>query len=123
LREIYDRSDVTFINDRTSTIAGRPGLRFQGSRLWAWAVALLVVAQLGLLLHQHHPSRDLYRGGDECTLCQVVSTLGAGPAAPVLVLPVFVVLGAVVLPVHTALRAARLSLSFRSRAPPASIRT
>ena len=92
-------------------------------KAWAWVVTVLVAAQFGLLLHQsqHHLNANI-RTGDECTLCQFAQGMTAGPAAPILVLPVLVLLGTAILAVYTAPRIAPVALPFRSRAPPTSIR-
>jgi hypothetical protein len=92
-------------------------------KAWAWVIALLVAAQFGLLLHQsqHHLNPNIL-AGDECTLCQFADGMTTGPAAPMLVLPVFVLLGTAMLAVYTALRIVPVALPFRSRAPPLSLR-
>jgi hypothetical protein len=92
-------------------------------KAWAWVVALLVAAQFGLLLHQsQHHLNPKVRTSDDCTLCQFAQNMTTGPAAPILVLPVFILLGAAVLAVYTAPRVVPIALPFRSRAPPLSIR-
>jgi hypothetical protein len=92
-------------------------------KAWAWIVALLVAAQFGLLLHQsqHHLNPNIWMG-DDCTLCQFAQSMTTGPAAPILVLPVFILLGTAVLATYTAPRIVPVALPFRSRAPPLSIR-
>ncbi len=92
-------------------------------KAWAWIVALLVAAQFGLLLHQsqHHLNANI-RTGDDCTLCQFAQGMTTGPAAPMVVLPVFILLGTAVLARYAAPRVVPVALPFRSRAPPLSIR-
>ena len=92
-------------------------------RGWSLAVVLMVAIQFGLLVHQsqHHLNRDA-RLADDCTLCQVTAAMTDGAAPPVLILPVFVLLGIVVQTTYSAPRSLRVVHSFRSRAPPRSIR-
>jgi len=103
------------------TKAGRISFFAQRPRLWGLVVAILLALQVGFLIHQsqHHLNPDVL-AGDDCALCQIVSGMAAAPAAPAIILPVFVVLGTVVLLAPAAPRSLRITLSFRSRAPPAS---
>ena len=88
-------------------------------RVWALFAGLLIAAQLGMMRHQaqHHMRPDVV-ATDECVLCQVAATMATGPAAPLLVIPVFVLLAIVSVQPVTAPRFARVTSSFRSRAPP-----
>ncbi|MHB1206421.1 MAG: hypothetical protein ACYCZX_12695 [Rhodospirillaceae bacterium] len=88
-------------------------------RTWALLAGLLIAAQLGLMLHQsqHHMRPDVV-ASDDCVLCQVAASMATGPAAPLLVIPVFILLAIVPVQPVTAPRFARVTSSFRSRAPP-----
>ena len=105
------------------TLIGRlftaPPRRWMSARMWALVAALLLAAQFGLLLHQanHHLRADVV-ATDECALCSVAAGMTAAPAPPLLLLPVFILLAIMTLPVPVRLRARRVALSFRSRAPP-----
>lgn len=89
-------------------------------RLWALVAGLLIAAQLGLMLHQaqHHLRPDVV-ATDSCAICQVTAGMSTGPAAPLLVLPVFILLAIVAQAPATAPARVRVPSSFRSRAPPA----
>ena len=88
-------------------------------RLWAGVIVLLVAMQFGLLFHQsqHHLNPGILTG-DDCALCQMVTGMGATPAAPLLVLPMFVLLEMVILCGLFAPRTATIALAFQPRAPP-----
>lgn len=88
-------------------------------RLWALFAGLLIAAQFGMMLHQarHHMRPDVV-STDECVLCQVAANMATGPAAPLLVIPVFILLAIVTVQPATAPRFVRATASFRSRAPP-----
>ncbi|MBX7200228.1 MAG: hypothetical protein K1X51_12740 [Rhodospirillaceae bacterium] len=94
--------------------------RWMSPRLWALVAGLLIAAQLGLMLHQaqHHMRPDVVTT-DDCALCQVAAGMATGPAAPLLVLPVFILLAVVAQTTAAAPVRARVPSSFRSRAPPA----
>lgn len=95
--------------------------RWMSPRLWALVAGLLIAAQLGLMLHQaqHHMRPDVV-ATDSCALCQVTAGMTTGPAAPLLVLPAFLLLAIVSqAPATAAPVRARAPSSFRSRAPPA----
>jgi hypothetical protein len=87
--------------------------------MWALLAGLLIAAQLGMMLHQsqHHMRPDVI-STDNCVLCQVAANMATGPAAPLLVLPVFILLAIVSIQPAVALRRAAVTSSFRSRAPP-----
>src|SRR5690349_18710773 len=90
------------------------------SRSWRLVVIpLLLVAQLALGIHQiqHRLNPDL-AAGDDCALCHFASSMAAAPAAPVIVLPLMVVIAIVLLPATLLPQLARAPLPFRSRAPP-----
>ncbi len=93
--------------------------RWMSPRLWALVVGLLVAAQLGLVLHQasHHLRPDAV-ATDDCALCQATAGMTTGPAAPLLVLPVFILLAIVSQAPATGPVRARVASAFRSRAPP-----
>lgn len=88
-------------------------------RLWALIAGLLIAAQLGLMLHQaqHHMRADVV-ATDDCALCHVAAGMTTGPAAPLLVLPVFILLAIVSAAPAAAPVRARVPSSFHSRAPP-----
>lgn len=98
--------------------------RWVSPRLWALVIGLFIAAQVGFALHQsqHHLRPDIVTTTDDCTLCQITAGIGTGPEAPLLVLPVFILLAIVSLPPVRAMRPARFTPSFRSRAPPSSPR-
>jgi len=102
-----------------SELASGYGTRYS-RRLWACVIALLVAIQFGLLLHhaQHHLNPDIL-GGNDCALCQITSGITVTPTAPAIVVPIFVLLGTIVLLAIVAPRTARIALPFHSRAPPA----
>lgn len=91
-------------------------------RVWALVAGLLIAAQFGLALHQaqHHMRPDVV-AGDDCALCQMTAGMATGPAAPLLVLPVFILLAVVSIPAAAAPVRARVTSPFRSRAPPVSL--
>ncbi len=93
--------------------------RWLSPRLWALVAGLLIAAQLGLMLHQaqHHLRADVV-ATDDCALCKVAAGMATGPAAPLLVLPVFVLLAVLTAAPAAAPVRARAHSSFRSRAPP-----
>lgn len=93
-------------------------------RAWALIVGLFLAAQLGLALHQasHHLRPDVISTTDDCVLCQVSAGIGTGPGAPLLVLPVFVLLAVVTTQPQPAPRTVRIRRPFQSRAPPLSSR-
>lgn len=89
------------------------------SRLWSFAIALLMVAQVALALHSlHHQIKpDALAAGEHCTLCQVAQTM-APPPVVVAVIPVgeAIAVADEIVPLHLA--AAVRTAAFRSRAPP-----
>lgn len=95
--------------------------RWMSPRAWALVAGLLIAAQFGLMLHQaqHHLRADMV-AADDCALCQVTAGMTTGSAPPLLVLPVFILLAVVSLPLFAAPVQRRLPASFRSRAPPVS---
>lgn len=94
--------------------------RWMSPRAWALVAGLLIAAQFGLMLHQaqHHMRPDVI-AADDCALCQITAGMTTGPAAPLLVLPVFILLAVISPPLSAAPARARVRSSFRSRAPPA----
>lgn len=98
--------------------------RWLSPRLWVLVLGVFFLAQFGLLAHQasHHLRPDIITATDDCVLCQVSAGIIAGPAAPLLVLPVFVLLAIVVTPAAPALRPLQARRPFQSRAPPLSTR-
>jgi hypothetical protein len=94
--------------------------RWMSPRLWALLAGMLIAAQLGLMLHQsQHQMRPDVISTDGCVLCQVAATMATGPAAPLLVLPVFVLLAIVSVQPATMPRFASVTSAYRPRAPPA----
>ena len=89
------------------------------TRVRAFLLPLLVLAQLGLALHtlnhQLHPDAD--RGG-ECTLCHVASNMVAPPDPVAFVPPVRTVSEYKQIAEHTAPAQSWATAGFRSRAPP-----
>ena len=96
--------------------------RWMSPRTWALLAGLLIAAQLGMMLHQsQHRMRPDVISADECVLCQVAANMATGPAAPLLVLPMFVLLAIVAVQPVAVPRRAPVTSSFRSRAPPAPL--
>jgi hypothetical protein len=111
---------VNVFRQRVHAIASRSPLLRQ---LWLFVVALMFVAQVGVLIHvsQHHLRGDIAIQ-DDCALCQAANSMSAPPAPPALIVPVLVLIAVVVAAPAQTSRAARWVLPFRSRAPPASVR-
>lgn len=88
-------------------------------RLWSFLAALLLVAQVGLGVHQlqHRLNPDII-ASDDCTLCHFASHATPGPEPVVVLPPVLVVAEVVALPAQDLLDAQRSAAGFRSRAPP-----
>ncbi len=91
---------------------------FRHSRIWSFAVALLIAAQLGLSFHIFQDKIGDLTRGDDCALCQVASSMSAAPTAAALPLPTrFIVIRRTTFAV-LAPRQAETTASFQSRAPP-----
>jgi hypothetical protein len=92
------------------------------SRFWAFAIAVLVAAQLALALHsfEHRFNPDVFKA-DECALCQVASTMAAGPASVAISLPNFEFFVRELGFVAQATRPVIHPAGFSSRAPPLSV--
>lgn len=92
------------------------------TRLWSFAIALLVAAQVALALHSlHHQIKpDALVAGDQCTLCQVVSTM-APPPVVLAVIPVGEAIAVADEIVPLELLTTAPTAAFRSRAPPQSL--
>jgi len=89
------------------------------SRLWSFAIALLMAAQVALALHSlHHQIKpDALVAGEHCTLCQVASTL-APPPVVLAVIPVGEAIAVADEIVPLERLTAAPAAAFRSRAPP-----
>ncbi|MBY0510162.1 MAG: hypothetical protein K2P94_08395 [Rhodospirillaceae bacterium] len=98
------------------------GCTNQRNRLWSLVVALLIVAQVALAIHQigHRLNPDL-RASDECSLCQFASAMTDGPQALTIVVPTFVVIERLELAPAATPPLPNSVSGFRSRAPPVSV--
>ena len=92
-------------------------------RLRSLAVAILLVAQCTLALHQlgHHSSASA-AAGDTCVLCQLTSTMAASPDAVAVTPSLHFVVERRGPESLTQLIPARLNAGFLSRAPPTDFR-
>lgn len=92
------------------------------SPLWVLVASVLLLAQFALAFHQlNHRAHPGATFGDSCTLCQVVTNMGAAPAPFVIVPPTLTIGGYALALAPQALRQSRPASGFHSRAPPHSV--
>ena len=92
------------------------------SGFWAFAIALLMSAQLGLALHsfEHKFRPDALAATDNCALCQVAATMAPAPDVTIAA-PAFQAFAVVHHTLQPVPLSAAIVTGFRSRAPPVSV--
>ncbi len=91
-------------------------------RLWSLLVALMLVAQIGLGIHQlHHRINPDAVVSDDCALCHFAANMAVGAGPAIITPPVLVVAEVTAHPAHIIVQPVRIVAGFKSRAPPFSI--